>query len=134
MPWDQIDPVLIDHWKTGAPDIQKLKKQSLERVDASEGFQYIKQLEKTYQRQKEQSIISLKLSDFRKEQASNKEESGKLDSIAAKLPEIPVFSPDEANGFAPTDSVKKAVHQEWVKQVKKDFYIREAIEVIRDWK
>jgi hypothetical protein len=32
----------------------------------------------------------------------------------------------------PSDSTRKALHEDWLKSVKKDFYIREALEIVKE--
>jgi carboxyl-terminal processing protease len=134
MIWDEIKPATIELWNGGSLDLKTMKKNSGNRTASNKAFQFIKQLEERYQKQKDESLISLNLDTYRKEAKKNNDDSEQLDALAKELPELNVRSLDIETDNLEKDSVKVAVHEEWVKQVKKDFYIREAIEVIKDWK
>jgi carboxyl-terminal processing protease len=132
--WDEIKPANIETWNSGNLDVESLKKKSKARVQNNKAFSFIKELEQKYQKQKDESLISLNLETFRKEEKKNTDDSDQLDEFAKGLAEIEVSSAGAEVDALVKDSVKTAVHEEWVKQVKKDFYIREAMEVIKDWK
>lgn len=134
MIWDEIKPATIELWNGGSLDLKTMKKNSDSRTSSNKAFQFIKQLEERYQKQKDESLISLNLETYRKEAKKNNDDSEQLDALAKELPELNVRSLDIETDNLIKDSVKVAVHEEWVKQVKKDFYIREAMEVIKDWK
>ena len=134
MIWDEIKPAQIELWKDGKLNIAEMKKNSSSRTGSSKAFKFIKELEGRYQKQKDESMVSLNLNTYRKEAKKNTDDSDQLDELAKELPELMVSSADIETDNLVKDSVKTAVHEEWVKQVRKDFYIREAIEVLKDWK
>jgi carboxyl-terminal processing protease len=129
--WDRIEPSEYSKWKS-KPNIPQLKKNSEARVNSSEAFNYIKMLGDKYKKQSEQTLVSMNLDVYRKEQKKDNDETEKLDKMASALPGIELYSPKEDRVTMPSDSTRKALHEDWLKSVKKDFYIREALEIVKE--
>jgi carboxyl-terminal processing protease len=129
--WDRIEPSRYSKWSNG-PDINKLKKKSEARIASNEAFNYIKELGDKYKKQSEQSLVSMNLESYRKEQKKDNGENEKLDKLAASLSTLKLSSSKEDMLKMPSDSTRKALHEDWLKSIHKDFYVREALEVVKD--
>jgi carboxyl-terminal processing protease len=134
MAWDEISKAEYEAWKGTGFNLNDIKQKSKNRISKSEAFQYISELEKQYQKRAEETIVSLKLEKYRSEQKKNTDENDKLDKLSEKLPSIAIQTLQGDLGKIDSDSTKKAVHEEWIKTVTRDFYLREAVNVIKDWK
>jgi carboxyl-terminal processing protease len=74
----------------------------------------------------------MNLESYRKEQKKDNGENEKLDKLAASLSTLKLSSSKEDMLKMPSDSTRKALHEDWLKSIHKDFYVREALEVVKD--
>jgi carboxyl-terminal processing protease len=67
LPWDEIKPVRFKKFSMGSTLISKLNDEHLTRVDQSPNLQYILDIRKRYEVQKNKEVISLNLTNRRVE-------------------------------------------------------------------
>jgi carboxyl-terminal processing protease len=131
MPWDEIKPATINSW-TANWNLDQIKKKSKARVENDLTFKQIKALEEKYKKQAESTLISLNLEKYRTEQKKNNEETDILEKLEKEGKQLNAYGmPQDLEKIA-SDSTKKVMNEEWIKSVKKDSYIKEAVNVIRD--
>ncbi|MEY4111010.1 MAG: hypothetical protein RLZZ46_1365 [Bacteroidota bacterium] len=129
--WDRIESSTFDKWKW-APDLEKIRKKSAVRVSSSAAFSFFKELGDYYKKQSEETLVSMNLEAYRKEQKKDNDENDKLEKLTNELVGLKITSAAQDLINMPTDSTRKALHDDWLKSVNKDFYIREALEVVND--
>jgi carboxyl-terminal processing protease len=131
MPWDEIKPALINSWSANW-NIEQIKKKSKARIEKDLTFKQIRALEEKYQKQAESTLISLNLEKYRIEQKKNNEETDILEKLEKEGIQLKAYGmPQDLEKIA-SDSTKKVMNEEWIKSVKKDSYIKEAVNVIKD--
>ena len=69
LPWDEIKPIRFQKFSMEASLIPQLKNQHLRRVSQSPNLQYILDIKKRYEIQKNKEVISLNLTNRRTEKA-----------------------------------------------------------------
>lgn len=131
MPWDEIKPASINAW---APkwNVDEIKKKSKARVENDLTFKQIKELEEKYKKQADNTLISLNIEKYRAEQKKNKEETDTLEKLEKEGKQLNAFGMLQDLEKIASDSTKKVMNEEWIKAVKKDSYIKEAVNVIKD--
>lgn len=129
--WDKIEASEYSKWPDG-PNTSSLRKNSEKRTSTNEAFAYMHELGVRYKKQSEQSLVSMNLEIYRKEQKKDNDDSEKLDKLAEKLNPLRLESSKEDLLTMPSDSTRKALHEDWLKSINKDFYIREALQVLND--
>lgn len=131
MAWDQIESSAYDAKQFKLSE--KVIKRSQNRVKSSETFQLIEQNARRWEQQREDKIHPLSLEAYTAEKAKEKEESKKFDVLKnAKLDGFVVSNiPSEINYLEAEESRKKR-NAEWIKGIKKDPYIYEALQIIED--
>jgi carboxyl-terminal processing protease len=129
--WDRIESSTFDKWKW-APDLEKIRKKSAVRVSSSAAFSFFNELGDYYKKQSEETLVSMNLEAYRKEQKKDNDENDKLEKLTNELVGLKITSAAQDLINMPTDSTRKALHDDWLKSVNKDFYIREALEVVND--
>ena len=131
MPWDEIKPASIN---TRAPqwNVDEIKKKSKARVENDLTFKQIKELEEKYKKQADNTLISLNIEKYRAEQKKNKEETDTLEKLEKEGKQLNAFGMLQDLEKIASDSTKKVMNEEWIKAVKKDSYIKEAVNVIKD--
>ncbi len=133
MPWDEIKPAPIISWQPKW-NVSTIKKKSKNRTEKDLAFKQIRELEIKYQAQSEKTLISLKYDIYKAEQKKNSEETDYLEKIEKESKQLQVYGLTQDLEKIAQDSTKKVLNEDWIKSVKKDTYIKEAVNVINDMK
>lgn len=133
MPWDEIKPASITSWKAEW-NLEEIKKKSKCRIENDLTFKQIRELELKYKKQADNTNISLNLEKYRAEQKKYTEESDVLDKLEKESKQLNAYGLALDLEKLASDSTKKVMNEEWIKSVKKDSYIKEAVQVILDMK
>ncbi len=131
MPWDEI---MKTKYKLGDQrfNLEKLKQLSSERVSKNMTFNTIQKYADYLKEIREETLVSLNLKKYRKEQKAKKEESKKYNEITKNPNSLSFSLPQEDAQRAAADTLQKARKDSWFKQMKKDMYIEEACYIIKD--
>lgn len=133
LPWDQIPSTKYTIWQ-GTPkiDYQYLKSQSEERL---KGSTYISSIEKAGKWTKELDKIDkipLKYEKFMQEMTKRRDQGKIFEKETNFDAKIKVEAPDYELVKFKTDTVLKAKREDWYKGMKKDFNLRESVNVLND--
>ncbi|WP_295841618.1 carboxy terminal-processing peptidase [uncultured Apibacter sp.] len=133
LPWDQIPSTKYTIWQ-GTPkiDYQYLKSQSEERL---KGSTYISSIEKAGKWTKELDKIDkipLKYEKFMQEMTKRRDQGKIFEKETNFDAKIKVEAPDYELVKFKTDTVLKAKRKDWYKGMKKDFNLRESVNVLND--
>ena len=131
MPWDEIKPAAINAWAANW-NIDEIKKKSKARIENDLAFKQIRALEEKYKKQADNTLISLNLEKFRLEQKNNNEETDVLEKLEKEAKQLNAYGMALDLEKIASDSAKKVMNEDWIKSVKKDSYIKEAVNVIKD--
>jgi carboxyl-terminal processing protease len=131
MPWDEIKPASINAW-AATWNTEDVKKKSKARVENDLAFKQIRALEEKFKKQADNTLISLNLDKYRLEQKKNSEETDVLENIEKEGKQLNAFAMAIDIEKIANDSTKKIMNEDWIKTVKKDSYIKEAVNVIKD--
>ncbi|HRG58313.1 MAG TPA: carboxy terminal-processing peptidase [Bacteroidia bacterium] len=133
MPWDEIKPASINTW-TAKWNLDEIKKKSKQRVENDLTFKQIRELEEKYKKQADNTLISLNLEKFRAEQKKNNIDTDVLEKLEKEGKQLNAYGMAQDLEKIAADSTKKVMNEDWIKSVKKDSYIKEAVNVILDMK
>ena len=131
LPWDEIKPATINAW-AATWNLDEIKKKSRLRIEGDLTFNQIRQLEEKYKKQADNTLISLNLDLYRAEQKKNNEETDNLEKLEKEGKQLNAYGLNIDIERIATDSAKKVMNEDWIKTVKKDSYIKEAVHVIKD--
>jgi carboxyl-terminal processing protease len=132
LPPDEIAPLKYKVLTDNEVKFAKAKNNSKERIAKNTQFSLIDQTANRLKRMRDETEISLNLEKFRAQQAKDREETRKADAnlrfnsdlefinAKADLPEINL------------DSTRIRKNKEWIGNLKKDIYLHEALQVLRD--
>jgi len=131
LPWDEI-PAANYKPVNMVMNIPQLASMSKSRVDANPTFQLIKENAEKLKEKKDNNTVSLNETDYRKELEENKVLSKKMEELQknAKLMDVTNPSADMAKVSADSSATKK--NADWLKNLKKDIYISETVNIISD--
>ena len=129
--WDEIQPARYRAWDA-APAVDKLRANSKTRVASNPSFRVMDEMVKSMRKRKDDTILPLKLTAYRAEQAEAKAVSDRYEA-AQKSATALAFSPLAADVRAVGgDTVKVNRAARFTRNLKKDVTIGEAVAVIQD--
>lgn len=128
MPWTKIEPVSYTQW-TGIKDFDNIVKKEKANIEADPDIQIVREQSKALKKLKDETIIPLKLEDYNKMEKSHRELTKRFDEFSKKENGLAIQSLKTDLASAKSDTSKLARMDAWVKELKKDLYLREAIKV-----
>lgn len=131
--WDQIKPLVIAKWPK-AFDLEKIKTNSKARLAnnahlnlMNESFKFIKSLEDVKE-------IPLNLADYKAYRKTREDKIKKFEALDKYKNNFKITMNQNDLVTTKTDTVLKAKRNNWFKGLQKDFYLNEAVNVLRDIK
>ncbi|MEN8137436.1 MAG: carboxy terminal-processing peptidase [Bacteroidota bacterium] len=131
MPWDTISPLKYDKW-TLKHDINFIKSKSAKRVANSEQFSLIDENAKWLKNRRENDKIALDIESFKKENNEFEKEVAKFKPINKYDNRLTFVSPQNEIKLIENDTVLAMKRESWHKLLKKDAYVEEAVNVLKD--
>ncbi|HLG03904.1 MAG TPA: carboxy terminal-processing peptidase [Bacteroidia bacterium] len=133
MEWDQIPAATYSVWRN-APNFEKVKKTSAERVAKSGHFLLITDKSKQLKRERDNSMESLYLPDYEASKARLKDENKKFKPLEEPVKGMNVLMLDTDKKTIGSDTAKLARKTDFIDKLKKDPYVSEAAFVVREAK
>ncbi|WP_313360317.1 carboxy terminal-processing peptidase [Empedobacter sp.] len=131
--WDQIKPLVIAKWPS-AFDLAKIKTNSKTRLAnnahlalMNESFKFIKSMEDVKE-------IPLNLEDYKTYRKTREDKIKKFETLDKYKNNFKFTMNQNDLATTKTDTVLKAKRNNWFKDMQKDFYLNEAVNVLRDIK
>lgn len=128
--WDEIKPAQFQPWSKPIP-ANTLRSASQSRVAKNQEFQVIDAIAKRLKRQADNTSRSLKLADYQKEQLESKADNKRYEALEKQLPELAI-RPLKADRAAQSDSIQIARADNFHKKLRKDTYLQEAVNIVKD--
>jgi len=130
LPWDEIARADYSPWK-GNYDLSSIKNASAARVNGNRSFNLIKSKTEWLSKQNDKEY-SLQLDKFREEKKAISATSKELEALS-KLPKELDITPikGEESKYA-NDKDKEARFKAWLKNLRNDIYLDEAVNVVND--
>lgn len=135
MQWDEIASVSYQKWENPvSPEIERLRSNSEDRVESNETFQLIKENAHRFKRRRDQNTFELNIDDYETEKISLDEEAKKYKDIRKSIDAFQIQSLEADLADIESDSLKQKRMTTWHKNLKKDLYVYEAMQIIEDMK
>lgn len=129
--WDEIPAA--DYKIVGNPvNVRELAKKSYERMNNNETFQLIKQNADRIKTQEEDDTYSLNEEMFAKELKEANETSERMKELDKEAVRLTIVNPKEDLPKVNLDSNTIAKNEEWLKNLSKDIYLSETLNIIED--
>jgi carboxyl-terminal processing protease len=129
MPWDTVSSLSYPKWPK-RPDLAGLKKKSQGRIKTDPFAQKMLELADKLAKQRDRAYASLNKGKFFQEQESARKESEKFEALQKENANLKVAP--LALGRPPVDSLDDEKEKKWREGLAKDFYLREAVNVLGD--
>jgi carboxyl-terminal processing protease len=130
MPWDEMQVATYTPYNN--IPYQKIKKKSLERIEKDKEFVLVNEEAKELKAKKDGSKYSLNLEKYMAEAKQYKEETKKYDEFKKNIKDFNVSLMNVDRERLSADTIKLNREKKWIDNLKKDFYLHEAGNVIND--
>lgn len=132
LPPDEIASLKYKPFTDNEAKFNRAKSNSKERVARNMQFSLIEQTANRLKRLREETEVSLNLEKFRARQAKDREETRKAEANLRFTSELDFFNPKADLPEINLDSTRVRKNKEWIANLKKDIYLHEALQVLRD--
>ena len=130
LPWDEIQKADYNRWKYGL-DLVPIKKASHARLQDNSSFKLI-QSNASWLAQQNEKVVSLNLKKYQEEQKKIKSTVQEIESLSKLDNELNVEAlPEDIKKFE-YDNGKLERFKQWVKSLRSNIYLGEAVNVIND--
>ena len=129
--WDEI-PAVNYQTVPNPVDVSRLSALSMARVNSNGTFNLIKSNAKTLKVKEDNNYYQLNEKRYRKELDEASAISKKMEELEKKATPLAVTNPKEDMRKINMDSSNVARNNDWLKNIKKDIYISETVNIIND--
>jgi carboxyl-terminal processing protease len=130
LPWDEIQKADYSNWKYSL-NLDPIKKASAERVKNNESFNRIRHNAEWLSKQNDK-VYTLNLRKHQEEQKQVKATVRQIDSLNKLKVELPVEPLEEDLKKYAYDTGKTERFKQWIKNLRTDIYLDEAVKVVND--
>jgi carboxyl-terminal processing protease len=130
LPWDEITKANYTNWNAGY-SLSAIQKASKARLDKSLTFKLIKENSEWLAKQNDKEY-SLQIDKFRKEQKMIRSTVKQLQSLLSLNEELSVNALLRDETALKSDKDKLDRFNNWLKSLKKDIYLDQAVKVVKD--
>lgn len=132
LPYDEIDAADYETWTKGVGAYADIVSRSKSRMDTNSKFAMIESYAKWIKEEREETMVSLKLEEFRKYQEDYRNEAKKYKGMRKSRQEL-VVSSNQAD-LSEIESSEENIEKRdnWHKSLRKDLYLSEAYLVALD--
>jgi carboxyl-terminal processing protease len=131
LPWDEIASANFKPTNS-VGNISQISLLSQSRIKANPTFKQIQENSEFLKKKRDNNVVSLNEAKFRKEQDEINEKSKKLEELQKKTVLLDMTNPQADMSKINTDSASVAKNKEWLKNLSKDIYISETVNIVND--
>ena len=132
LPFDEIAPAKYKPWTNSKLNITQIQANSRQRIEQNKNFRLIKESAERLKRQSENTTRSLQLAKYVAEERKAEAEAKRYEEAQKEIPVLNVYRLPEDLQALGSDSAKVARNKEFLKSLKQDIYVEEAVAVIKN--
>jgi carboxyl-terminal processing protease len=130
LPWDEVSKATYNNWTAGY-DLKTIQQLSNQRLENDNTFKLIHETTEWLSKENDKQY-SLQIDKYRKGQQAVRTTIKQLEALMKLKKEIDVAAlPNEVNRWA-DDVTKKERFAQWIKNLKEDIYLDQAVKVMND--
>ena len=134
MPWSEIKPVDFGQNVYTVDNRKELAANSAARVESNETFQLVLEDAKRLKAQRKEANYPLSMKSFEYFKEKREAEAGRFKDIFKENESLSVSNLEVDLEDINSDESKVARNDDWIKNIKKDIYIEEALHILADMK
>lgn len=132
LPFDEIKPANYKPWKGNSPNLAQIKANSAKRIAQNENFKLIKESAQSLKKQSDSTVRSLQLTKYLEEEKKAEQVAKRYEEAQKNVPVLDVKRLSDELKALGSDTAKVARNNDFIKSLKKDVYVEEAVEVLRN--
>ncbi len=133
MPWSDIDPIEYDQNVAKLNHIQDLKSRSKNRVDNDATFAMVIDNALRLKESRDKSEFSIDKENYFSQMDQRRKEAEKYDGLFDEdIKDLNPKNLDADLSYINEDQSRITRNEEWLKGIKKDFYLQETLRILRD--
>ncbi len=129
--WDEVAPANYKPTNS-VGNLQQLATMSQSRISANPTFKLIQENSEYFKEKKDNNVVSLNEVKYKKEQDELNERSKKMEELQKKAVLLDMTNAPADMQRVDADSESVAKNKEWLKNLSKDIYISETVNIIND--
>ena len=133
LPYDKIEPAKYDIWD-GYIDFQETINKSVDRMAKSEQLKLIEENARYIKNRRDEMEVNLNFEAYKNELAKRKEETKKFDAVDSYDNMMSYKSLGNEIELMKQDTTLREKRKRWHKNLSKDIYVEEAVNVLQDLK
>ncbi|TPE43647.1 carboxy terminal-processing peptidase [Pontibacter mangrovi] len=132
LPFDEIAPASYKPWSNGKLNLQQVKTHSQQRIAKNQSFELIEESAERLKKQSDNTTRSLQLDKYVAEEKKAEAEAKRLEEAKKDIPVLNVHRLQQDLQELGTDTAKIARNKEFIKDLKQDVYLEEAVAIIQE--
>ncbi len=132
LPYDEVSKASFSDWSNKS-DLNSLRQKSEKRVKDEKRFQLINEWADILKKEKDETKYSMQLDKFRKFMKERDAQSKQYEKINEER-KLEISIPKADKTLIEGDSIKLSRNNDWFKNIRKDVYIWESLNIISDMK
>jgi carboxyl-terminal processing protease len=129
LPWTKINPLTYTTW-TGIPKFEQIVQTETKNTLVDPNFKILKEQALQLKKKKDETQIPLNYKLYNNQEKENQEKSKNFDDLMKKQNGLEIKALAADNSKIKNDTVTAARMDNWIKDLKKDIYLSEAVKVI----
>lgn len=129
LPWNKVNPASYTTW-TGMPKFEQIVQKENANIMYNPDFKIIKEQSVELKKQKNQTLVSLNLEKYKKQDEEEKDKSKDFENLTKKATGLKISSLTSDIQELQGDTVSLSRNNAWIKELSKDIYLKEAVNTI----
>lgn len=132
LPFDEIAPAKYKPWAKSKLNLNQVKANSNKRIAQNKNFQLIEESAQRLKKQSDNTTRSLQLEKYKAEERKAEAEAKRLEEAQKEVPVLDVNRLQQDLQAISSDTAKLARNKEFIKDLKQDIYVEEAVAIIQN--
>ncbi|WP_439880168.1 carboxy terminal-processing peptidase [Pontibacter sp. MBLB2868] len=132
LPFDEISPAKYQTWMNNKLNIAQIQANSRQRIAHNKSFSLIKESAERLKKQADNTVRSLQFEKYLAEERKSEAEAKRYEEAQKEVPVLNVARLQQDLKEIASDTAQAARNKEFLKNLKKDIYVEEAVAVIEN--
>ena len=133
MKWDKINPVEFNEWDSSWK-LDEIQDMTAKSIGDSEVFIEVERMARKLREDRDNTVVSLNMEDYRKEQKAFEEESDQFEELFIAIDGFDISIMNQDLELLQGDSVKLKMNDTFIENLQKDNYVYQAMDVVEEMK
>ena len=129
MPWTKVNPATYNTW-TGLPKFEQIVQKETSAIASDKNLQLVKEQALELKKQHNETLVSLNLDKYKKQEKQIEERSKRFSEVAKKDYGLKFSLLDSDKTEMKSDTAKLVRNKNWIKDLTKDIQLKEAAQVV----